>query len=153
MPTTPARKDNLHRIDLLQPALLKCVFAQTQHPMPCTPACKSNLHPIASISSFEVYLETAAHDKLHNCSSCVYIFPILQHILLMVGKVGLLLLFCSIYETFTSGRHFRLEPHSAHDVNRCKWIWSPVPWRPKLTYDEPMYGCTIHHSTQHQRTC
>ena len=71
MPATPVRKGNLRRIDLPQPAPLKCVFAQSQHPMPCTPARKGNLHPIASISPFEVYPETAAHDKPYNFVTCI----------------------------------------------------------------------------------
>ena len=45
----PAHKGNPQHITVLQPAPLKCVFTQTQHPRPSMPVRKSNSHPIAVV--------------------------------------------------------------------------------------------------------
>ena len=138
MPATHVRKGNLHRIDLPQPAPLKCVFAQTQHPCPVCLHARVICTLLLPSAPLKCILKL---QRMINRTTLSLVFPISQRILLMVGKVGLLLSFCSICEKFASGRHFRPEPHSAHDVDR----WSLLPQKPKLTYDEPMYGCTIHH--------
>ena len=90
----PAMPKSNCTIALVPLAPLKSVHTQTQHPMLAMPV-KEQFAPYccAAAYPFEMYPETAAHNRTTVVFACNDDFAAL--VSLMVGKVGLLLLFRS----------------------------------------------------------